>query len=591
METRTNNNSPSPIDETKYQEMLDQEARLAAYKVGPRVYRLTGIDTDPVRFFVLGCHGNGKKAQRDTAALMNQIADELQQSGEPTPSFILFLGDNIYDYGVSTPSTPAFNDCFHYIYYDESMTVTSRIPCLMLLGNHDVNMHGKAILSSNASGDDTGINQAAHTYIANIPANIRKKAALYQQDELPVNQLSHWNMPYLYYSVIAGNTQIFCLNSSSYLQEYLELQSGKVVNGINTETGRVNQAWWFEKEYNAAKKAGRQIFIAQHHPLFVSGKRSFPAGFDYNHYLTWQQVLDLNAKLKRANPAFKETASYNSLLASTFEQQGIAPDLVFAAHEHFISYYNDIELQKGKQPLRQFTSGGGGGDLQKRTSYRGHPHVGMHQQHNGFGMVTCDPDHTNEFTIDVFTNEGLRMRFDESSQHPIMQKNDDLQVEKLRKCVLTACDRYFTALKAAEIKAFPAETALQEKQDKNATGFYSFFSKKITDVWQSVYDASNVVMGFLFHDAEHDKENRIVQDIHAYFSQIELPDLQAALEHLFRLTRTLPYLKHESDAVFYKILQNAVRENLGFDLRILFQAANLYEIAPIEYASTVAFKT
>lgn len=591
MDTRTTNHSSSPTDESKYQDMLDQEAREAAYKVGPRVYRLTGIDTDPVRFFVLGCHGNGKKAQRDTATLMNQIANELQQSGEPTPSFILFLGDNIYDYGVSTPSTPAFNECFHNIYYDKSMTATSSIPCLMLLGNHDVNMHGKAILSSNASGDDTGINQSAHTYIANIPANIHKKAALYQQDKLPVSQLSHWNMPYLYYSIIAGNTQIFCLNSSSYLQEYLELHSGKVHNGFNIETGRVNQAWWFQKEYEAAKKAGRQIFIAQHHPLFVSGKRSFPANFDYNHYLTWQQVLTLNAKLKRANPAFKETASYNALLASTFEQQGIAPDLVFAAHEHFISYYNDIELQQGKQPLRQFTSGGGGGDLQKRTSYRGHPYVGMHQQHNGFGMVTCDPDHTNEFTIDVFTNEGLRMRFDESSQHTVMHENADFQVENLRQCVLTACDRYFTTLKNAELKAFPAETSLQEKQDKNATGIYSFFSKKITDAWQSVYDASNVVIGFLFHDAEHEKENRIVQDIHAYFSQIELPDLQAALEHLFRLTRALPYRAHESSEVFYKILQDTAYQKFGFDLRILFEAANLHEIAPIEHTSTVAIKT
>ena len=581
-------------DESKYQELLDETARKAAYDIGPRVYHLTGIEPGPVRFFVLGCHGNGGNTQKETAELMNVIAKDLRDSEEPMPSFILFLGDNMYDYGVPSPSAAGFSDCFHKIYYNPEMTVIHSIPSFLLLGNHDDNLHGKAFLSANASGDETGINQAAHTFIANTPDNIKKRAALYKQNALPIDKLSHWNMPYLYYSIVAGNTQIFCLNSNTYLQDYLDLASGKVktrfnkdgsMDVVNLKTGLINQAWWFQKEYATARLAGRQIFVAQHHPLSVSGKRSFPTGFDYNHYLSWQQVLDLNENLKCENSKFVETASYNTLLAAVFNQQGIDPDMVFVAHEHFISWHHEVNQQTGQQKLRQFTSGGGGGDLQKRTSYRNNDAIPMHQQHNGFGMVTCYPAHPKEFALDVFTVEGLHLRFNDSNQKSIMKISDDPQVEKVRQCVLNACYRYFNMLKEAELRAFPVENILREKSLKTVSTFYSLF-QKATDVCRSVYDTTSNIFDHIFHDTEAAKENRLIQDLQAYFSQVKLPDYQAVIERLFSLSQQLPYRLHESDQAFYAMLQNEIRLKHRVELSEIFRNAGLQVDTSVENESS-----
>ena len=567
MDTRT---APTPFD-------FANAAREAAYQVGPRVYKLTGIDTDPVRFFVIGCHGNGHQSQIKTAALMNQVAEDLKKSGEKLPSFILFLGDNIYDYGVNNPYDPGFNSCFHNVYYDKSLTTTNLIPSWMILGNHDVNMHAKAYFSRNPSGEETGMNQVAHTYISNIPENIQKKKVTYQGAELSPAQLAHWNMPYQYYSLIAGNTQIFCLDSNNYLKDYLDLMSGKVKNGMNIETGRANQAAWFQTEYEAAKRAGRQIFIAQHHPLFLSGKRSFPNKYDSTHYLTQAQIDALNAALKRQNPNHIETQSYNELLAYTYMQQHIVPDMVFAAHEHFMSYHNDVEMRNNPHPLRQFTSGGGGGELHERASYRGHPFVSLHQQHNGFGMVTCPRSNTNKFNLDVYTLEGLHLSYDESSHRPLVKKNADSQVDSLREVVSLACDRYFRYLKNEELKKREPEKNLQEKSKENASMFSSWY-KTVNDTWNYVYYAGANTLGHFLHDNLTAKEHSIAQDIQAYFSQIDLPDLRTSLQRLHDLTSQLPMRNNEENAAFYYVLQNTVRDTFGFRLQSLYNAAGLWHL-------------
>lgn len=588
MDTRLNPPT-SENDESEYQKLLDTTARNAAYAVGPRVYHLTNIDPGPIRFFVLGCHGNGGRTQKETADLMNEIAEDAMDADEPVPAFTLFLGDNMYDYGVPSPSAAGFNDCFHTIYYNLKMKVVNTIPSFLLLGNHDDNMHGKAFLSSNASGDETGINQVAHTFIDNTPEKIHKNAALYKQSLLPVNKLAHWNMPYLYYSIVAGNTQIFCLNSNTYLQDYLDLVNGKVKDGVNINTGLVNQAWWFQKEYTAAKLAGRQVFIAQHHPLEVVGKRSFPTGFDYNHYLSWQQVVDLNARLKASNQAFVETASYNVLLASVFRQQGIHPDLVLAAHEHLISLHHELDPHSRQPKLRQFTAGGGGGDLQKRSSYRNHPAVRVLQEHNGLGMITVDPSLPNEYILDIYTTQGYHLRFKDSSPEPMMETNQDPRVEVLRECALSACDRYFNMLKQAELKAFPVENMLKEKPAKDA-GMISYFFQKVSDVWQSAYDTTSHILGHVFHNKEAEKENRLIQDIQAYFSQHQLPEFQEVLQHLYSLTQQLPYRLSEEENIFFPLLQKNIKIQLGADLAILFKSAGLVQDSSSDSENAFAFK-
>jgi len=66
-------------------------ARDAAIKLVLAFTNLPASDTDPVRFFVIGCHGNGHQPQIKTAALMNQVAEDLKKSGENiTPAIYLF---------------------------------------------------------------------------------------------------------------------------------------------------------------------------------------------------------------------------------------------------------------------------------------------------------------------------------------------------------------------------------------------------------------------------------------------------------------------------------------------------------------------
>jgi hypothetical protein len=145
-----------------------EAARAAAYLVGPRIYRLTGLpENNEVRYFVQGCHGNGRDSQKNTAKLMNQVARDLQAAGETMPIGVIYAGDNLYEYGVLTPNHPDFIRFFHDIYYAEEMTPLRDLASWMILGNHDVNMHAAAKPIYNAQGEVVGINQAAHTYFAN----------------------------------------------------------------------------------------------------------------------------------------------------------------------------------------------------------------------------------------------------------------------------------------------------------------------------------------------------------------------------------------------------------------------------------------
>lgn len=555
-------------------------ARTAAEMIGPRVYELTGINQDPVRFFVIGCHGNGGDSQKETAALMDKIAKELEASGDPTPAFILFLGDNIYDYGVGKPSDDGFNTCFHDVYNNPKLTFLSKLRSWMILGNHDVNMHAKAFLGSYGSGTATGLNQVAHTYYANSIEGITRKTTLFNNEKLLINDLPPWNMPYSFYSIIAGHTQIFCLDSNTYLKDYVDLHTpGKVVDGYQTEirvidgknvaVQRANQAAWFEKEYAKAKAAGKQIFLAQHHPLVVCGKRAFESKYDTGHYLTPTQKEELKAILKKQNPHCEPSDSYNELLGQTYAQQNIQADMIFAAHEHFVSYYNDTELKANKPVLRQFTSGGGGGELHTRESYRDHPIVSLHQQHNGFGMMTCDPAYPKEFSLHVYTKEGLRLEYNEASHRPVTESNEDnrnVPAEKLRDAVLRACDTYFEILKNEELLQRAAEknTPPEAPAPDANPGLFSSFYNKVADAASAVATAAahayHNTVEHLFPDKIIKKERRIAQDLQAYFSQYKLADFNTGSQHLRKFVAQLPETRREEENSFERVLINSVHK-------------------------------
>lgn len=578
--------SRSPLD------TVADAAREAAYNVGPRVYRLTGINNQSVRFLVLGCQGNGGESQKHTAAKMNSVAASLAAQGKRV-DFVLSLGDNIYDHGVSSPLDSGFDSCFYSIYRNDQLTSLNLLTWFLSEGNHDKNFEKFWMLAHGGTqGDAIGINQAARTYIGDDAKksdaeSISKQQRFFEQSSLPVDDLKKWkwNMPYFFYSIIANNTQIFVLDSNSYLKEYLALLSGRVSNGVDIDTGLPNQAIWLQREFAEAKKYGRQIFFAQHHPLFVSGKRAFPGSYDTKHYLSEQEVVQLNELLREQNPNHIETKSYNELLAAVYRQQGFDPEMVFAAHEHCINYLNDAELTNGHGTLRQFTSGGGGGDLQKRSSYRGHPYVSMHQMHNGFGVVTCKTAKPHTFKLDVHTNEGLHLRFNETSHQAEMNRNSNSFVEQLQNIVLSACNSYFNILKEAEIskidhkKKKREEKVTQPNQSSGYTASVVGMFKSAKSVYKSTRRMAAQAYEHFYPENEELIEQNIIQDLQAYFLQLDLPNRKAVLQHLFGMTQRLPFRVSKNLESFYNILNETVMKELHYNLTTLFNANGFREPA------------
>jgi hypothetical protein len=126
-----------------------------------------------------------------------------------------------------------------------------------------------------------------------------------------------------------------------------------------------NQAAWLANEYAKAKQQGRTVMFAQHHPLFTCGKRSYKNDWDADLYLSHEEIKMINRilelipgtpdfydKLKKIFDGLDEEVSkketngnYNSMLTKIYQLfQHMYPDVVFAAHDHSIYYYNNISL-------------------------------------------------------------------------------------------------------------------------------------------------------------------------------------------------------------------------------------------------------
>ena len=186
-------------------------------------------DGRELRFFVLGCQGNGLESQRRVAALMNEY---IKNHPDKRPDFILLAGDNIYECGPDSPTDPGFKNCFENIYLQ--FPYLKDIPFFPILGNHDENLH-KASLPGSQKGVERGLYEIAYSYLnaksglyttpldktavpetTNI-ANLPPDTYMLDQNDLPP-----WNMPARAYSLVKGNTQLLCIDSNTYVKEYLD---------------------------------------------------------------------------------------------------------------------------------------------------------------------------------------------------------------------------------------------------------------------------------------------------------------------------------------------------------------------------------
>lgn len=419
--------SPLPVD----------HALAAIEQVGPRHYQVTGLaEGEPLYFFVLGCQGEEGVRQNDVARIMNEVAEQKR------PSFILFLGDNIYGGAVQSTQDERFNSRFHNVY---NLKELAPIPGLLILGNHDANLENSTYYSNRFFFNLPGINyivnpyttgknvekfEVAHTYL-------HKGAEFYKNNALPIHEMPKWNMPYYYssYHFVGTNTQLFCLNSNSYVNDFIRYLSADNMTDNSEDTE--NQTVWFDAGFFEAKKSGRTTLVATHNPLITSSKRALPEKYDAHLYLSSKQIQQMNYVLKimasgkftqeKLHSILKETdtdintkvgkmltnGSYADMLYACFKIQGIKPDIVFAAHDHDLVYNCSNEL------CQVISGAGGSTNLMRKHTDKHHATEGCFISEPGFVAVTCNSTHpTPSILFDFHTTNNQHLQFTNASHEP-----------------------------------------------------------------------------------------------------------------------------------------------------------------------------
>lgn len=355
------------------------KAERAAAEARPKTYRLVRGDRDKenadMRMLVIGCQGNAKTEQMNVAELMNAVAGYRETH---KPDFILMLGDSFYDSGVECADDVMFNSHFHDIYANPTLEALKDIPCFAFLGNHDHNFHKMRIPGAEC-GVPRAMHQVAHTYLPRQRFRSTEELQQFYRShtdeevvDIDITKLPKWNMPSRAYAIICGNTQLFCIDSNTYIADYLAALRG--------DTNPANQVNWLVATVKIAKAAGRTVALALHHPLFTPGKRAFHN--DISLYLSEDEIK--SEAFQRQFGALNSSAcSYNSLLRETFKQQALVFDSVYAAHDHNLYYYNNKSTLTD-YPLCQITSGGGGGSLQDREEFAEQDKMAFFLKRNGF---------------------------------------------------------------------------------------------------------------------------------------------------------------------------------------------------------------
>jgi acid phosphatase len=164
-------------------------------------------DSVAVRFLVVGDWGTGASFQKRVAAAMASRADSTK------PAFILSMGDNIYNSGVSSVDDPQWKTKFEDIYTAPSL----QLPWYAILGNHD--------------------------YRGNVQAQIDYS-----------RRNPRWNMPARYYTLVK---QIDPLTSV----EFFMIDTDPMNRGVTAEIDE--QKVWLKRRLDSSK-AHWKIAIGHH---------------------------------------------------------------------------------------------------------------------------------------------------------------------------------------------------------------------------------------------------------------------------------------------------------------------------------------
>ncbi len=172
--------------------------------------------SEPLRFVVLGDGGTGDEAQKKVAAAVARVCQERGCE------FALYLGDNIYETGVSGVDDEQFKLKFEDPYQ------ALDFPFYVALGNHDYGSFG-----SNAMPED-----------ARSAAQVEYTA-----------HSAKWVMPYYYYAVEAGQAAFFALDTNAIV--------------LNQFRGRAEQQRWLDEALAMSEAPWKLVF--GHHPYISNG--------------------------------------------------------------------------------------------------------------------------------------------------------------------------------------------------------------------------------------------------------------------------------------------------------------------------------
>lgn len=404
------------------------------------------------------------KDSEEIAKYLSHTIQNLKASNPKAACMVLALGDNRYPSGTQKADEVIQQHL-------EELAKESNIPIFGILGNHDEG-RSKTGIFLKEKGIGRGKHQVAHAYLDH--------PHVYDNTILCWEDLSFWNMPHEYYSIIYDNTQIFCINGNSYVKDCLDAYSN------NSNTDENNQAIWMERAYLKAREAGKQIILAIHNPIKSVGKRNYHS--DAPYFLTSNEI-------KEAKDFFKIDAilhpTHQDLLKASFKNRKIKFDLILSAHDHAMYYIND--LSDPEFPIREITAGGGGGKLQDRQYFANQSQLGCFLKHPGFVEIVCHEDPVENYSIfnALGKDRNYQIVFNINSLDPIrfydqLTENEIKKIDDFSKLIKRALEAYFSFLNVKQ-ETRNGDFFTKKPQKGNIShGYYGL--DRAHDIWAYLSD-------------------------------------------------------------------------------------------------------
>lgn len=185
-----------------------------------------------LQFEAVGDCGTGAGGQRDVAVSM------AKKAAEDSISFVLDLGDNFYESGVSSVNDEQWRTAFEEMYDQQSL----KVPFYAVLGNHDYRTNPQA--------------QVDYTAIS-----------------------TRWRMPDRYYTEVKNiddstQVEIFCLDTNPLAD--LSLSQAKTLSDTSAEKRQID---WLGQQLKESK--ARWKIVIGHHTVFSGGEHGDNATLQY----------------------------------------------------------------------------------------------------------------------------------------------------------------------------------------------------------------------------------------------------------------------------------------------------------------------